>query len=64
MFREKMFSDSHGIEFLQQQCLKIVLDFYISAFHLMITQQVPNAGRQTISIQLENYLNFSIKTVA
>ena len=45
------------IQFLQRQCLKTVLDFYINAFRLMITQQEPNAGRQIVSLQFEKYLN-------
>ena len=52
------------IQFLQRQYLKIVLDFYISAFRLMITQQEPNVWRQIVSLQFEKYLNCSIKTVA
>ena len=52
------------IQFLQRQYLKTVLDFYINAFCLMITQQEPNVGRQIVSLQFEKYLNCSIKTVA
>ena len=44
------------IQFLQRQCLKTVLDFYINAFHLMITQQEPNAGRQIFLLQFKKYL--------
>ena len=52
------------IQFLQQRCLKTVLDFYINAFHLMITQQDLNVGRQIVLLQFEKYLNCSMKAVA
>ena len=41
------------IQFLQRQCLKTVLDFYINAFHLMITQQELKAGRQTVPLKIK-----------
>ena len=62
--QKKSFQVVMVIQFLQRQCLKTVLDFYINAFHLMITQQEPNVGRQIVSLQFEKYLNCSDKFVA